>query len=91
MEYRPGGGHRFVSKQPLFGYFDRFEGGGDTSIRIDIGKADFPLLLQSMTEVDHTAALRGYAGRVETPRPGFNAGSKDGGKKGSLRWHRMQD
>ncbi len=34
------------------------KGGGDTSIRIDIGKADFPLLLQSMIEADQTAALR---------------------------------
>ena len=65
MEYRPEGGHRFIFKQPLFVYFDRFQGGGDTSIRIDIGKADFPLLLQSMTEADQTAALRAMLGELK--------------------------
>ena len=65
MEYRPEGGHRFISKQPLFVYFDRFQGGADASIRIDIGKADFPLLLQLMTEADQTAALRAMLGELK--------------------------
>ena len=39
--------------------------GGDTSIRIDIGKADFPLLLQSMTEADQTATLRAMLGELK--------------------------
>ena len=66
MEYRPEGGHRFIFKQPLFVYFNRFQGGGgDTSIRIDIGKADFPLLWQSMTEADQTAALRAMLGELK--------------------------
>ena len=40
-------------------------GGGDTSIRIDIGKADFPLLWQSMTEADQTATLRAMLGELK--------------------------
>ena len=39
--------------------------GADTSIRIDIGKADFPLLLQSMTEADQTATLRAMLGELK--------------------------
>ena len=65
MEYRPGGGLRFVFNQSLLVYFDRFQGGGDTSIRIDIGKADFPLILQSMTEANQTAALRATVGELK--------------------------
>ena len=41
------------------------KGGGDTSIRIDIGKAGFALLLQSMTEADQTAALRAMLGELK--------------------------
>ena len=41
------------------------KGGGDTSIRIDIGKADFPLLWQSMTEADQTATLRAMLGELK--------------------------
>lgn len=35
------------------------------SIRIDIGKADFPLILQSMTEANQTAALRAMLGELK--------------------------
>ena len=42
-----------------------YKGSRDAGIRIDVGKADFPLLLQSITEADHTAALRAMVGELK--------------------------
>ena len=53
------------------------KGGGDTSIRIDIGKADFPLLLQSMTEADQASALRAVLGELKRRNRGFTRGHRD--------------